>query len=405
MGTIRQCVKDDVAAVAELWAKTFHLRASSGMESLATYLDEIFFSNPWCEDNPLSSLVHHDRKGRITGFLGVLPRRMRFRGQPIQVAVASQLMVDRNEPSAFTALELLRRLFSGRQDLTFSDGANDLSQKLWEAAGGSVAIPYSLNWTRILRPAGYWAGQCTARELFLPFVKASGLIRKTLDAVAARIPGSPYMFPDPSSYYAELEPSEETVLECLSGMTRGRELQPQYDLRSLGWLLEKAREQSKHGRLRASVVRNKRAEVVGWHLYYAKRRGVSQVLQFGGKEASFEDVLRSLFRDAWVQGATAISGQVDPKYARLLAKNHCGFTWTGGVLAHSKNREIANAIHRGDAFLTRLDGEWWMRFCDMADRPVYKRPTGVESVCTVNARSEMSFNLPARFLNLEKARK
>src|SRR5436189_3671583 len=230
MGTIRQCVTDDVAEVADLWARTFHLREPSMTGALADYLQEIFFSNPWHADSFLPSLIHQDCRGRITGFLGVVPRQMRFRGQNIQVAVASQLMVDRNEPSAFTALEMLRRLFSGQQDLTFSDGANDLSQKLWEAAGGSVAIPFSLNWTRILRPAGYWAGQCRERKLFMPFVRVSGPIRKTLDAAASRIPGSPYKFPGPASTYVESEPSSETVLECLNNMTRGRELQPHYDL-------------------------------------------------------------------------------------------------------------------------------------------------------------------------------
>lgn len=406
MGTLRQCVTDDVAEVADLWARTFHLRESSTTEALAEYLQEIFFSNPWYADNLLPSLVHQDRRGRITGFLGVVPRQMRFRGQPIQVAVASQLMVDRNEPSAFTALELLRRLFAGGQDLTFSDGANDLSQKLWEAAGGGVAIPFSLTWTRILRPAGYWAGQCRERELFMPFVRVSGPIRKTLDAAAARIPRSPYMFPGPASAYVELEPSCETLLQSLNGVTRGRELQPHYDLGSLSWLLQKAREQKKHGQLRASVVRNLKDEIVGWHFYYAKRRGVSQVLQFGGKDASFDDVLSSLFRDAWLQGATAISGQVDPKFARQLAKNHCGFTWTGGVLAHSKNKDISNAIHRGDASLTRLDGEWWMRFCDLADQSAPTKSITPEGMRGTTARSESRLKPEAApLLDLEKVRK
>jgi len=375
---IRECIREDVAEVADLWARTFRLRKTCTTEALADYLREIFFSNPWQAESLLPSLIYQGRRGRITGFLGVVPRRMRFRGQPIQVAVASQLMVDRNEPSAYTALEMLRRLFSGAQDLTFSDGANDLSQKLWEAAGGSVAIPFSLTWTRILRPAGYWAGQCKERELFLPLVMASSPIRKTLDAAAARIPGSPYVFPGPSATYVEMEPSNGAILECLGGMTRGRQLQPEYDQESLSWLLEKAKEQKKHGQLRAAVVRNSDAQIVGWHLYYAKRRGVSEVLQFGGKEARFDDVLSSLFRDAWLQGATAISGQVDPKFARLLAKNHCGFTWTGGVLAHSRNPNISNAIHRGDAFLTRLDGEWWMRFCDMTERSAPAKSKGPE---------------------------
>jgi hypothetical protein len=387
MGTIRQCLTEDIAEVSDLWARTFHLREPSMAELLSSYLQEIFFSNPWREDNLLPSLVHQDRNGRITGFLGVVPRRMRFRGQSIRVAVASQLMVDRNEPSAFTALEMLRRLFSGGQDLTFSDGANDLSQKLWEAAGGNVAIPFSLTWTRILRPAGYWAGQCRERDLFMPFVRVSAPVRKTLDAAAARIPGSPYMFPAPITTHVESVPSTETILECLHGMTRGRELQPQYDLGSLNWLLEKAREQKKHGRLRASVVRNSGSETVGWHLYYAKQRAVAQVLQFGAKDACFDDVLGSLFRDAWLEGATAISGQVDPKFARHLAKNHCSFTWSGGVLAHSKNRDISNAIHRGDAFLTRLDGEWWMRFCDLTEQSAPTKSMGQERGRSIVLRS------------------
>jgi len=28
---------------------------------------------------------------------------------------------------------------------------------------------------------------------------------------------------------------------------------------------------------------------------------------------------------------------------------------------HSKRADLREAIQRGDAFLTRLEGEWWMR--------------------------------------------
>jgi hypothetical protein len=31
-------------------------------------------------------------------------------------------------------------------------------------------------------------------------------------------------------------------------------------------------------------------------------------------------------------------------------------------MVHSNKPELLHAIHRGDAFLTRLEGEWWMRF-------------------------------------------
>jgi hypothetical protein len=31
-------------------------------------------------------------------------------------------------------------------------------------------------------------------------------------------------------------------------------------------------------------------------------------------------------------------------------------------LYHSSRPEVAAAIERGDAFLSRLDGEWWLSF-------------------------------------------
>jgi D-alanyl-D-alanine dipeptidase len=33
-------------------------------------------------------------------------------------------------------------------------------------------------------------------------------------------------------------------------------------------------------------------------------------------------------------------------------------------VAQSRNRDILNAVHKGNAFLTRLEGEWWARFSD-----------------------------------------
>jgi hypothetical protein len=32
------------------------------------------------------------------------------------------------------------------------------------------------------------------------------------------------------------------------------------------------------------------------------------------------------------------------------------------MLVHARHQEIVNAIHRGDAFLSRSEGEWWIRF-------------------------------------------
>jgi hypothetical protein len=93
---------------------------------------------------------------------------MRFFGEPVTVAVASQLMVGPEKRRPFAPMELLRKYFSGNQDLSFSDGANPVAQNIWEAAGGSTAMRYSSVWTRVLRPTEYIRVQCERRGVMHP---------------------------------------------------------------------------------------------------------------------------------------------------------------------------------------------------------------------------------------------
>ncbi len=137
MGPVREFQKDDTGEVAELWAKEFHLRESVPLDSLSRYLEEVFFLNPW-QSGDFPSLVYEDSDRRIAGFVGVMPRPMRFMGKSIKAAVASQIVVDRSKGLPFAALELFRKFFSGPQDLSFSDGANGLARRVWGAAGGSA---------------------------------------------------------------------------------------------------------------------------------------------------------------------------------------------------------------------------------------------------------------------------
>ncbi len=364
MGGIRSFQKNDLRDVAQLWARAFHLRDSLTPQALSAYFDDVFFSSPWYTKE-LPSLLYEDAGGQIAGFLGVLPRVMRFMGQPIQVAVASQLMVDRTKPCAFQAIEMLRRFFAGPQDLSFSDGANGLARKLWEAAGGHVAMLYSPIWTRILRPAQYVISRCEDRKVLTAAAKMSRPICRALDATAVRIPHAPYWLARPDGI--EEDPSADEILSCLRQFCSGRALQPEYDSESFQWLLQKASEQKKHGQFRKAIVRDSKGETCGWYIHYVRPGGVSQVLQVGGKMRSIGQVLSHLFYHAWRQGAVAVSGQLEPKLALQLAENHCGFTWSGGVLMHSRNSDLLNAIYRGDALFTRLEGEWWMRFCDLRE--------------------------------------
>jgi hypothetical protein len=103
--------------------------------------------------------------------------------------------------------------------------------------------------------------------------------------------------------------------------------------------------------------------LIGWYLYYVQAGGVSEVLQVAARDGAFDCVLQRLLADAWRHGATAVRGRLDPRHVQQLSDRHCWLrregTWT---LVHSRHADVAAAIEQGDAFLSRLEGEWWLRF-------------------------------------------
>jgi hypothetical protein len=72
-----------------------------------------------------------------------------------------------------------------------------------------------------------------------------------------------------------------------------------------------------------------------------------------------KDVLDHLFYDAWEQGAIALHGVVDLRRIADFSDKGCLFTCRGGwTVAYSRKPELLDLLDRGDAFLSRLDGEW-----------------------------------------------
>lgn len=363
MGWIREFHRKDIPEVADLWLKVFRRREGPAPVLLRDYFEEIFFNGPWC-DGSFPSLIYEEEGQGVVGFLGVLPRIMTFNKQPIKVAVATQIMVDERARPVYAAIKLMKRFFAGVQDLSFSDGANKAAEKLWQASGGDVALLYGLDWTRVLRPTQYVMFLLKSRKPLTPIAKALWPVCQALDAVAVRSRLGPYWLPETANTVVEEEPAEETLLWCIRHLSGDRALQPEYEPDSFRWLLRKASDKKIHGEFRKGVVRDANGEIMGWYLYYIKPGEVSQVLQFGGRPKAIRTVLNRLFYQAWKQGALAVSGELEPRFAKELAESRCGFTWPGGVLMQSRNRDILNAIHQGNAFLTRLEGEWWARFSD-----------------------------------------
>lgn len=363
MSGVRPFVKEtDMRQVANLHRLVFgrDQRASRGyLDLYEKHFNEVFLNNPW-RDDALPSLVYADDDKRIIGFLGVMPRPMVMNGWPLRVATVSQFMVHPQKRGR-VGLQLLKAFFAGPQDLSITDG-NDSSRTIWEGLGGTTLLLYSLRWTRPLRPSRYLLGFLKRHGVGSAVASALAPFCTAMESIVGKMGHRPFRPRVPDASGEEL--SGRTLLAGLPDVTRGRSLRPEYDEWSLKWLFELLAEKEGRGRFRKVLVRNAEEEVLGWYLYYVNPAGMSQVVQVAAKDGLLREVLGHLFYDAWVHGAAAVSGQLDPASLEALSDEQClvhggGGSWT---LAHSKRVELLEPLCRGDAFLTGLEGEWWAGF-------------------------------------------
>jgi GNAT acetyltransferase-like protein len=361
MSEVRVLREDDVPAAVELFERVYPQHRWRSRLACQDYFREILFANPW-RDADLPSWAVEDGD-RLCGLYAVLPRRMQLHGRALRVAVGCQFMVDAGSRRSLVSLQLARACLAGPQDLTLADGASDLTRRLWSSICGTASLLHSLHWTRPLRPACY-ALSLLERRAVLPrlLARAAQALGAIPDALAARLPANRMLREMPQP--ADEALGAEDMLAQLPAMLRGTALQPVYDAATLSWLLEQAGRKTRHGALRARLVRAG-GQVIGWYLYYLRPGAAAEVLQVAALERRFERVLAHMLADAWRRGASAAHGRLDPRYAQELSARHCWFRWDNTwTLLHTRDPAIAAAIHAGDAHLSRLEGEWWLRFLD-----------------------------------------
>jgi len=359
--TIRIFTEDDVPGAAALFARVYPERRWRSQAAYEACLRETLFDNPWREPELPSWVAEED--GRITGFYGVVPRRMHLRGRPLRVAMGCQFFVDRDQRHSLTALQLVKACISGPQDLTVTDGADEKSRRMWIGLGGTAPLHYSLYWTRPLRPARYVLSLLHGRGVVAgPLTFAARPLAALADALAARLHPKRFRFHREETELMEDALDPATMVAHLPEVLRGSTLQPVYDARSLAWLLEQTARKTHFGRLRARAVRD-RERLLGWYLYHLQAGGVSEVVQIAARDGAFDRVLLRLLADAWRHGAAALRGRVDPRYVQELSHRHCWSRWDGPwTLVHSRHADVMAAIQQGDAFLSRLEGGWWLHF-------------------------------------------
>ncbi|MGE5609877.1 MAG: hypothetical protein ACM359_11535, partial [Bacillota bacterium] len=228
--------------------------------------------------------------------------------------------------------------------------------------GGQTVRLYCLEWQRTLRPATTSLLLAMTRRTLRPLARMIWPVAQLADAVITRLPASPYRVCAPPGTLDETV-SVEDLLACIDASSARYSLRPRYDRESLSWILRQAAQATSFGPLRSAIVRESRGEPAGWCIYYLRPGQVAHVVQLGAEPARARFVLDHLLAHVQRCGATGIEGPFDPHYLDDLARERCHFICPGlGVLVQSRNEQLLNAIHCGQGFLTRLEGEWWLRF-------------------------------------------
>jgi hypothetical protein len=350
MAKIRPCSIADLPEVAALFGDVF--RNEHPEAEVASQFRRLYFESPWATAD-IPSLVYCDG-GEILGFLGVMPRAMRYRGEPLRMAVTSNFMVKPKAKAPMAAALLLRQHFQGAQDLSLAESPGPV-RRFWQSMGGVTVPAYSLQWVRPLRVGRYaatlvgrrnrWAGEC-ARPLAMLADRAA--LRFGLGAYRNLLGSYPDQPCDSAMHHA--------VLERQAG---GYDLFPEYTTESLEWtwrVLE--RQQPWHGQLVRRVVSGE-AEPAGLYAYHGNPGGTGEVVQFAAAPFHARQVFAHMLHDAERRGLSGLAGAVNPQFLDMLEDRLCFLRRHGAwTLVHSRRPDLTSAFFHGQAFLSRMEDEW-----------------------------------------------
>lgn len=344
---------EDVAALHQLAFLNSSLPASRGRSS---YYRHVFLENPRA-DAELPSLIYRNDDGKIMGFLGCVPRVMHHPSGPKKVAVVHRVMASKDADTPHPGQRLIAELLSGPQDLTLCDGANDRGHRAFRRAGLSTVHSYSLEWLRPLRPASFAATVILRRSRLLagalkPLVPlADLLLRHVLSPPRRDVAGPP---PRDGA-------DADTVLRLLRAVPDDYTLRPLPDPEWVAWLVDFLVRNRFRGVLKGfSVPGSNRNELRGGALYYLRPTGVAEFLLIVAGTEHRRSVFDLALRHAYDNGAGSAKGRLDPRYLDVLSETGCFLRPGNWCSIHSPDPQLAAEVHRGDAFISAVDGELWL---------------------------------------------
>ena len=360
---IRPLEREDIPAVARLYQVVMRGGSGEPPAFLEPFFERTLLDQPWA-DPAIPSLVYVE-EGEIVGFIGSNVKRMRFDGDPITMACsAHQIAHPRVRNRAVGAL-LMRKYMSGPQDLTITDGATEPVRRMWEGLGGRTVHACCFSYVRVFRPWRLALGRVAERLDVHRVESALAPMAAGLDWATAVVSRRSRRAAPPATDVEPLTPHR--LLELLPAIDGTVRLRVDYDLPYLDWLFQELnREQPtlwqrgvRRGKLWAEAVHSG-GRPVGWYVCQLRADLLCRVLQIAAAPAETDFVLTQLLHGASARGAAGVYGRVEPRLVGPLSVSRSFLRFSEGrMLVNAREPELVNTVIRGDALLTRLDGEWW----------------------------------------------
>jgi hypothetical protein len=353
--TVRACRREDIPTIAGMFSRVFRKRTGAPGSELPRYFENILFPNAAEESR---SRVFVDAQGDVRGFIGIWPRRMVLRGRSIEAAIAGSMMVDQPDAHPTAGARLLRAYLSGPQELSFSETANDVSQRMWEKVGGERLPTASLDWLRVLRPAGF--AVALAGMAFRP-ASIFGPAASGLDRLVGAAGRNPLAAPEDTLGYRDTDVTSAELVELIPTLSGSYGLHPDWHAPELSVLLAHAESKERYGTLSRRIVHAPGRGPVGCYLYYGHRGRIARVLQVVALPEAVGATLDSLFRHAASAGCVAVRGRADATLLDAVVARRCVLFHGAAMVIHARDKTLREEVRQARSLLTGLAGESWTR--------------------------------------------
>jgi hypothetical protein len=258
----------------------------------------------------------------------------------------------------------LKAFIDGPQDLSFSETANEVSTRLWTRLRGVVLPQYSLDWVRVIRPAGFAVDLAASRFGSARMLKPAatvfdGLFRRRMKPGDKRWTAASTGAVSDAACASEIDSARFAAL--VEPLTDQFALRPAWREIQLDRMFADAAVKPDLGDLVFASVAAPNGVTIGAFAYHACTGRIGRVLQVLARPGQAGAVVDSLVDDAARRGLSGLRGRTQPALLEAMLTRRIAFVPVASTVVHSRNAEVLRVLKDSQAFLNGIAGESWSR--------------------------------------------